>query len=147
MIEPLSADLKSDIGIDNDGMADETFEDETEGGDFAEEEIDIDDFDEDSFDEMAESYLKENFSDIRSYKTRGVRETNNKLIVEGIVRFNNGQRKNTQFNLTPDTVSGRNNMKFICENVNLPKRKRTFMLEGRYRKSSKKFIAENYSAR
>ncbi len=146
MIEPLSADLKSDLSIGEDGEV-EPSEELLGDEDFEEEDVDIDDFDEESFDEMAESYLKENFSDIRSYKTRTVKEKNNKLIAEGVIRFNDGTRKTTKFNLTPNTIYGKNNLKFICENVNLPKRNRKFMIEGRYRKFGKKFITEKYSAR
>lgn len=60
----------------------------------------VDEFDEDSFDEVAESYLKKTYSNVDSYITESVHNTDYKLIVEGKINFKSGKSKNTKFVLT-----------------------------------------------
>lgn len=60
----------------------------------------VDEFDEDSFDEVAESYLKKTYSNVDSYITESVHNTDYKLIVEGKINFKSGKSKDTKFVLT-----------------------------------------------
>ena len=59
--------------------------------------IDVDEFDEESFDDLGESYLKKIYENVDSYKTTAVSERKNRLIVEGVIKFNSGAKKKTQF--------------------------------------------------
>ena len=50
----------------------------------------FDDFDEESFDDLGEQYFKESYENVTSFKTVNVTETNEGLLVEGVIKFNSG---------------------------------------------------------
>lgn len=89
MIVPVDDETEDDIiGNSNEDIDD--FDSMPEEDNFA----DIDDLDTDSFDEMEEAYLKSNYSNVKSYKTTKIVEgRNNKICIEGIVRFRSGRSK------------------------------------------------------
>lgn len=128
VIEPLTDETEAEIE-DNDG-----------------EEVDIEDFDEESFDELGEGYFKKVYENVNSFKTSNVSTKNNKVIVEGVVTFDNNTKKNTKFIF--ESVSKKNNKyRLIGENVNITKGNKAFSLMGSIK--DKKFLSEslNYNYR
>lgn len=97
---------------------DETEEDETEEDESDEEESeeeikepefnedDIDELDEDSLNKHIDEYLKEVYSNVKSYKTTDCSLKEGKLIVEGKISFNSGKEKLTMFEFLPAYCEG-----------------------------------------
>ncbi len=129
VIEPLTDETEAEI-VANDG----------------EEDIDIEDFDEESFDELGEGYFKKVYENVNSFKTSNVSTKDNKVIVEGIVTFDNNIKKSTKFIF--ESFSKKNNKyRMIGENVNITKGNKAFSLMGSIK--DKKFLSEslNYNYR
>lgn len=129
VIEPLTDETEAEI-VANDG----------------EEDIDIEDFDEESFDELGEGYFKKVYENVNSFKTSNVSTKDNKVIVEGIVTFDNNIKKSTKFIF--ESFSKKNDKyRMIGENVNITKGNKAFSLMGSIK--DKKFLSEslNYNYR
>ena len=108
---------------------------------------DIDEFDEESFDNLGESYLKKVYENVNSYKTTSVKSKDNKIIVEGIIKFNSGKAKKTSFIFESYKVTRTGKLKFIGENVQITNGKKAFTITGNL--TNNKFMTEslNYSYR
>lgn len=104
-------------------------------------EVNVDDFSEEDFDELSEKYLKEVYSNVKNYKTSDVNMKNNKLFVEGIITFNSGKQKKTTFMFEAKQVSKKNKIKFIGENLELSRGKKSFALNTTI--NNKKLISES----
>ena len=74
-----------------------TDEIETEEGSEEGSEEEVDEFDEESFDELGESYLKKVYDNVNSYKTSSIKQSGKQFIIEGIIEFKSGSKKNTSF--------------------------------------------------
>lgn len=103
--------------------------------------VDVDDFSEEDFDELSEKYLKEVYNNVKNYKTSDVNIKNNKLFVEGIITFNSGKQKKTTFMFEAKQVSKKNKIKFIGENLELSRGKKSFALNTAI--DGKKLISES----
>lgn len=103
--------------------------------------VELDEFDEESFDELGESYLKEVYSNVESFKTSDIESEGNKLKLEGIVKFTSGAEKKTSFIFEAKDCTRSGKYRFIGENVNLTKGKKAFSLTGKL--EGKKFISES----
>lgn len=57
----------------------------------------IEDFDDESFNKLTENYLKEVYSNVKSFETISCDLKDNKLVIEGIIAFNSGKSKPTTF--------------------------------------------------
>ena len=57
----------------------------------------VEDFDEKEFNKLTENYLTNVYSNVKSFETTGCSLDDNKLIVEGIIKFASGKTKNTTF--------------------------------------------------
>lgn len=57
----------------------------------------IEDFDDETFNKLAEGYLTEVYSNVKSFKTTNCDLRDGKLIVEGTITFNSGKTKSTTF--------------------------------------------------
>lgn len=145
MLIPLEPETETEI-LNNDPEAEDIPVEDIPLDD--EVEMDIDEFDEESFDELGESYLKNIYENVNSYKTTKVVNSDNKLKVEGVIKFNSGNEKKTSFvfeskDITKDTV------KFIGENLNITRGKKAFTVKGKVNEG--KFISEslnyNYKAK
>ena len=141
VIVPLSdeeEDAIEDIVDNNSEEVEDIPEDEVD--------YDIEEFDEDSFDELGESYLKEVYNNVNSYKTSSVSIEGNKMIIEGIIKFNSGKGKKTQFVFESSTANKKNKLRFIGENRQITRGRRAFSLTGSLNEE-KKFITEklNYN--
>lgn len=130
-IEPIDDEMKDEI-ING---ADDEVEDEVE--------FDFDDFDEDSFNELGESYLKSVYENIDSYKTASVKQEENKLFIEGIIKFNSGKQKKTSFVFEAKDATKSGRVKFIGENAQISRGKKSFTITGSINES--KFIAESFN--
>jgi len=126
-------------------VTDET-EAEIEAND-GEEDIDIEDFDEESFDELGEGYFKNVYENVNSFKTSNITTKDNKVIVEGVVTFDNNVKKNTSFLFESANKTKSGKYRFIGENLNVTKGNKAFSLIGNV--TDKKFLSEsmNYNYR
>lgn len=143
MIAPLEPEVEDEI---EDNQEEEEIEEEpTEG----EEEIDydIDDFDEETFDDLGESYLRNVYENVNSFRTSKVTEKGNKWIVEGRITFNSGNTKPTKFIFEAFSANKKGKLNFIGENAQISRGKKSFKLSGVL--DNKKFISEslNYNYR
>ena len=82
----------------------EESEEETKDSEFNED--DIDELDEDSLNKHIDEYLKEVYSNVKSYETTGCELKKGKLIVEGKISFNSGKEKLTMFEFLPSYCEG-----------------------------------------
>lgn len=122
-ITPVSDETKAEIEDENK----EDFSGETEG-DFSEE--DIEEFDEESFDELGESYLKNVYDNVDSYKTSGVKLTGNSLMVEGIISFTSGKKVKTNFLFEAKDKSVKGKLRFKGSNKQITESKNPFIIKG-----------------
>ena len=82
---------------------DELAEEKCEGKECKEEkkekELKLESFDEDRFDKLVTRYLKETYSNVKSYKTTkaGLNDSTNKVVMEGMITFKSEKTKPTKF--------------------------------------------------
>ena len=114
-----------------------------------EEDVDITDFDETQFDDLGESYLKKVYENVNSFKTTRGYIDNNKIKLEGIIKFNSGKQAKTSFLFEGYNVTKRGKYKLIGENIQITNRKNAFILTGDIKEGS--FLPEaltyNYNAK
>ena len=143
MLAPVDDETVAEI---KDEVVDEPLEDEEPIEDEVED-IDIDEFDEEGFDELGESYLKKVYENVNSFKTTGIKEIKNKLCIEGLINFKSGNTKKTSFLFEAKDVDSKGKIRFIGENKEITRGKKSFTVAGRMR--GKKFMCEslNYNYR
>ena len=91
--------------------------------------VPVDDFDEDSFDNLGESYLKKCYENVNSYKTTSVGTNDSQLIIEGLITFDSGKQKKTNFVFNAaGTNKDANKLKFEGYNSQISKGKKAFKL-------------------
>jgi len=161
MIVPVSDEVEAEITAPEEDAEiaeepveiEEPIEDEidVEADDIADEDEDVDyeldDFEEDDFDDLGESYLKKVYENVESFKTSKVTAQENTLVIEGIIKFNSGKEKATQFIFEASDATKDGKVRFIGENAQISRGKKSFTLSGKIEGS--KFIAEslNYNYR
>lgn len=129
---------------DNEVLAPLDAEDQTEINPSDEEvDVDVTEFSEDEFNELGESYLKNIYENVNSFKTSNVRIKDNKLVVEGIIGFNSGNNKKTSFVFESKDMTNKGLVRFIGENLEISKGKKSFTLTGSL--NNGKFIAESFN--
>ena len=104
--------------------------------------LDIDEFDKETFEDVAEECLKENYINVKFFRSGSVRQLKNKLIVEGVIGFKSGKKRNTKFVLEA-YKSNKNNISFLGENLQLTPKKNSISLKGKVK--GKKFFSESLS--
>ena len=95
------ADITANLNESDDEESEET---EIEEPEFNED--DIDELDECSLNKHIDEYLKEVYSNVKSYKTTDCKLKEGKLIVEGKISFNSGKEKLTMFEFLPAYCEG-----------------------------------------
>lgn len=90
---------------ENESDEEESEEAEIEEPEFNED--DIDELDEDSLNKHIDEYLKEVYSNVKSYETTDCELKEGKLIVEGKISFNSGKEKLTMFEFLPAYCEGK----------------------------------------
>ena len=134
VIEPLTDEEEEEIAEENP----ESEDDKEDEGDEDEEEIE--DIDSDSFDELGESYLKEAYENVKSFKTNKVYKKNGKLVVEGIVSFKSGKNKKTSFIF--ESAHNKSKKKVLLgENKQITPNSKSFRLRGAVK--NKKMVCES----
>lgn len=117
-----------------------TTDDSTEGG---EEEMDIEEVDETAIDELGESYLKEVYENVDSFKTSNVSSTDTHLVVEGVIRFKSGAQKKTGFIFEAHSVTPDGKVRFTGKNEHFSRGAKSFILTGKI--ENKKLISESFT--
>lgn len=103
---------------------------------------DLEDFDEESFDELGESYLRQVYENVQTYHTTSATVKGDSLILEGIIRFNSGNSKKTQFIFEAKDSRGAGKVSFSGRNSQICESKTdAFTLSGKFDKT--KFISES----
>ena len=140
-ISPLN-DSEMDALIDNsDSLADTEEEDIPADGE--EIDFDIEEIDEESLDELGESYMRNLYENVSSFKTSNVHSDNNKIIIEGVIKFKSGKEKKTGFIFEAHQATRDGKVKFLGENKHFSNRRGAYTLNGIIK--GNKFIAESLS--
>lgn len=129
-IAPVSDETVDELMSANDLNTDDEFTD-----------VDFDDFDEEDFNELGESYLKEVYENIESFKTTDVLTNNNNLIVEGVIKFTSGAKKRTGFVFEAKEMTSDGELLFEGHNNHLSESKDAFMLSAKL--DNKKLFLES----
>lgn len=116
---------------------------EIPGEEDAMDDIEIDDFDEESFDGMEESYLRESYDNVKSYKTTSVEQRGQKLFIEGVITFDNGSQKKTNIVLEATTYTKSGKYSFLLESKAHRPSHKNFNITGTL--NNGKFITESAS--
>ena len=146
----IESEPKEDSGETEDILAPVSPETEQQIENNSSDEIDvpIDEFDEETFDELGESFLKNTYENVESYKTESIKEQDgNKLVVEGLITFSSGKVKKTSFIFEAKDITKSGKVRFIGENCQLSRGKKSFTVAGKVQEG--KFISEslNYNYR
>lgn len=136
VIAPLSDDTVTDIIDANDQPAEEPDE-------MTEVDFDIEEIDEESVDELGEAYLKNVYENVDSFRTFAVSSKNDKIIIEGVIKFKSGVEKKTGFIFESKAATKTGKVKFIGENKHLCRGNKAFTLTGKIEGS--KLIAESFT--
>ena len=92
----------------------------------------LESLDETKFDRLVIKYLKETYTNIKSYKTldAGVDDNSNKLIIEGLITFNSGKEKKTTFTFEAKEMTNKKQLKLIGINETFAPGKAFTLLAG-----------------
>ena len=144
VIEPVDDELKAEIEANTDEEEEEAGE--VESSDNTDE---IEEIDETEFDELGESYLKEVYNNVDSFKTTGGYVNGDKIKLEGVIKFKSGKQAKTSFVFESISKTSRGKYKMIGENLQITNRKNAYILTGTIK--DKKFCLEsltyNYTAK
>ena len=75
----------------------------------------VEDFDENEFNKLTEQYLTNVYSNVKSFETTGCNLEDNKLIIEGMIKFASGKIKNTTFTYEAKRAIGKH---LVLEGLN-----------------------------
>lgn len=92
------------------------------------EDIDIDEFDENEFNSLGESYLKEVYNNVDSFKTVRGYINGDSLKLEGVITFKSGKKLNTSFLFESNLITKTGKVKLLGENLQFAQRKNSFTL-------------------
>ena len=134
MIAPLEDETK--VEIDDNSIESEDDEDTFIDQDF-------DEFSEEDFDELGESYLKKVYGNVDSFKTSRVSTKGNTLKLEGVIKFNSGNKKNTTFLFEAKDINKKGKMRFIGENLQISRGKKSFAITGSIKEN--KLVVESFN--
>lgn len=146
MIAPVDDDMQADI---EDNSEDEYPEDELVPDENGEVEVDMDDFDDEGFNELGESYLRNVYDNVKSFKVTNASMNENLIKIDGDITFKSGSKKPTSFIFESKDITNNGKIRFIGENKQITKGKKTFTLTANLR--NKKLVCEslnyNYKAK
>ena len=148
-LEPVDPETQEEIEANGEEPEEEAIEEPTTSVEEDEGEVEVTDFDEETFDELGESYLKEVYGNVNSFKTTKGYIDGDRIKLEGLIKFNSGKQAKTSFIFESFNVSKRGKYKFIGENIQITNRKNAFILSGDIKEG--KLISEaltyNYNAK
>ena len=158
-IVPVSDEVKAEIEANSEPEEEEVEieeeEEETEEGasedeigeedeaNTNEEDVEVSDLDEETFNELGESYLKNVYNNVESFKTTKGYINADKIKLEGMITFTSGKKVKTSFLFESSHVSNRGKYKFLGENLQITNRKKAFILTGNIKNG--KLISESLS--
>lgn len=99
------------ISMDSDNDEDESIEGTNDNfviepvSDEAKEQIDFNSIDRESAEDAIEESLKESFGNVKFFRCSNIVPRNNRFIVEGVVGFNSGRKRNTNFVFKPRKIT------------------------------------------
>lgn len=94
---------KDDNVLDNEKVSDELTVEPV--ADEAKEQIDFNNIDRESAEDAIEESLKESFGNIKFFRCSNIVPRNNRFIVEGVIGFNSGRKRNTNFVFKPRKIT------------------------------------------
>ena len=94
---------KDDSVLDNEEVSDELTVEPV--SDEAKEQIDFNSIDRESAEDAIEESLKESFGNIKFFRCSNIVPRNNRFIVEGVIGFNSGRKRNTIFVFKPRKIT------------------------------------------
>ena len=111
------------------------------------EEKELEEFDESLINKTVNKYLKRVYENINKFEILEVKGNDKKLVLEGLLTFNSGKTKKTRFTFAPHTITKSGKVKFIGENLDISRGKKTFEITGSIK--DKVFMTEslNYNYR
>lgn len=83
-----------------------------------------------SMDQLVESYLRRVYGNVTGYYTRAVDNTDNGLIVEGVISFESGKQKNTKFVFESKSETSKGSIIYKGLNEMFSNSKKAFTLRG-----------------
>ena len=106
----------------------------------------MDSIEESRYDRLVSRYLRENYVNVKAYKTTSasVDDAAGKVILEGVITFKSGKEKPTKFVFEAKEMTKKNQVKLVGINETFSKSK-AYTLLGRV--SDKRFVAESLSYR
>ena len=145
-IQPITDETKE--VIETEEIAEEPVEEiaeETPETSETEQDVELTDVDEDAFSELGESYLKKVYDNVDSFKLTDGAISGNKLMLEGVIKFNSGKSAKTKFVFEGKTITKSGKVKLVGLNEHISTNKNSFTLTGTIR--NKKLLSEslNYS--
>ena len=99
------------ISMDSDDDEDESIEGTNDNfiiepvSDEAKEQIDFNSIDRESAEDAIEESLKESFGNVKFFRCSNIVPRNNRFIVEGVIGFNSGRKRNTNFVFKPRKIT------------------------------------------
>ena len=99
------------ISMDSDNDEDESIEGTNDNfivepvSDEAKEQIDFSSIDRESAEDAIEESLKESFGNVKFFRCSNIVPRNNRFIVEGVIGFNSGRKRNTNFIFKPRKIT------------------------------------------
>lgn len=99
------------ISMDSDNDEDESIEGTNDNfviepvSDEAKEQIDFNSIDRESAEDAIEESLKESFGNVKFFRCSNIVPRNNRFIVEGVIGFNSGRKRNTNFVFKPRRIT------------------------------------------
>ena len=94
---------KDDSALDDEEVSDELTVEPV--SDEAKEEIDFNSIDRESAEDAIEESLKESFGNVKFFRCSNIVPRNNRFIVEGVIGFNSGRKRNTNFVFKPRKIT------------------------------------------
>ena len=94
---------KDDNVLDNEEVSDELTVEPV--SDEAKEQIDFNNIDRESAEDAIEESLKESFGNVKFFRCSNIVPRNNRFIVEGVIGFNSGRKRNTNFVFKPRKIT------------------------------------------
>lgn len=148
VIEANTKESKSEEAPEEEGESMEEVETEKDMPEDSED-IDIDEFDENEFNSLGESYLKEVYNNVDSFKTVRGYINGDSLKLEGVITFKSGKKLNTSFLFESNLITKTGKVKLLGENLQFAQRKNSFTLTCSVK--DKKLVMEaltyNYNAK
>lgn len=112
-----------------------------------EEEVTFESLDEARFNRLVNKYVKDIYENVEKYEsTNGfIDDTNNKLVVEGVITYKSGKTANTKFVFECISMNKNKQVKFRGLNETFTKAKKPFTLVGKVRNNTLKCESLNYN--